>query len=468
MREILIVDSDPLFRKSLGKFLTLKGFNTVLCGSGQETFTLLLKGTPDIVILDMLLPKMNSMEVLRRLKKEYEHIPVVMMSAFGTVADVVNSLKLGAEDFIHKATDPELMTEAIMKILDSAGKSKDRGTHLVSQLKEQYSPEALVGLANPIKRIKQMLPSLCEKDHLTLLLKGHRGVGKLTLAKTIHYNSPQAIQPFVEINCRTLSSEAILAQVFGGDAANREKTPPQRQWTLEQLGQGAIYFNEIAHLSAELQTQLFQLIGTRKYSRMRDNQSYEAKFKIFLATEYDLAALVAKGLFQSDFWEYLQTVAIDLPDLPEREHDILALTGYFLKKFSEEYNVNFQGIHPGVIPILTSYAWPGNIRELKDTIKRAVLLNKGPDLRAEHLPQLASAATDQAMPDVSIVSLAADGGLSTFLPSIGINFLEMEKGLIESALRQSESNASLAAKLLHVSEEYLESRLKDLNIVIGA
>jgi DNA-binding NtrC family response regulator len=443
--KILIVDDEPFNLDLLEQELSDLGYAVVRAETGAAALTQIDKIAPDLVLLDYLMPGMNGIEVLQTIRKTQNDLPIVMITAYGTIDLAVEAIKAGADDFITKPFDPEHLALVVRKNLERAKLRSD----------VQFYAEELGGrhrlVSGNSESMRQVLSEArkAAAARATVLLLGESGTGKELFARSIHNWSDRRLKPFVAINCAGLAKDLLESELFGHEKGAFTGAHQLKKGKLELAQGGTVFLDEIGDLALELQTKLLRFLQEREFERVGGTAPIAVDLRIIAATSRDLEAAIRAGLFREDLYHRLDVIALTLPPLRERKEDIPALASYFLERFASETKKNFSGITDEARDKLIAYAWPGNIRELANVIERAVVLGEGPELTVHHLPARVIGAQPAAVSD----EVPYHDALNSY-----------RRELIVRALASAQGNRAAAAKNLGLHRTHLMKLLKALRI----
>ncbi len=469
--KILVVDDEKLIRWLLVESLIANNYEVLSADTGTKALELAGEEIPDLVMLDINLPDIDGIETLERLKQINRDGQVIMMTAYGTVETAIKTMKLGAYDYINK---PFNMDEVILIVKNAmeTGKLKKEVSLFRAKEEKMYALDNLIGEDESTINILEMIKKIAKDEATTVLIEGENGTGKSLIAKIIHYQGPGGHDPFIELNCTAFPDTLIDRELFGYetlsekavdkiDDRNRERsltaftdTRRFKKGLFELAGSGTVLLNEIGSIHLSAQARLLRVIEEKSTGGTRD---IEVDVRIIATTNKNLEEAVKKGRFREDLYYRLKVVSLYLPPLRERKKDILLLARHFTKDFNKELKKNITGISPEAEELLSRYNWPGNIRELRNAIERAIILANKNNILAEHLPL---EIVNRNTPGTK------DAKASFFsLPPDGISIKEVEKDLIKQALEMMQNNQIRAAKLLHISRDTLRYRMKKFNLL---
>jgi two-component system, NtrC family, response regulator AtoC len=444
-KRILIVDDEPLNLDLLDQELADIGHTTERAIDGSEALAKLDTVNPDLVLLDYQMPGMNGIEVLREIRKRDENLPVVIITAYGTIERAVEAVKAGADDFVTKPFDPEHLALVVKKALERA-QLKSEVEFLAQELGGRYR---LVSGKNPLmaRTVEDAKKAAASKS--TVLLLGESGTGKENFARAIHDWSDRRLKPFIAINCVGLTKELLESELFGHEKGAFTGAHQLKKGKMELANGGTVFLDEAGDIAPELQTKLLRFLQEREFERVGGTEPISVDVRIIAATNRDLDQAVKNRTFREDLYHRLNVIAIMLPPLRERKEDIPILANYFLQRFSAEAKKNFSEIALSAQEKLLAYRWPGNVRELANVIERAVVLGDGPALTVHHLPVRVIGGQPRNKPD----ALSYHEAINTY-----------RRELIVTALAAAQGNRAAAAKALGLHRTHLMKILKALAI----
>jgi DNA-binding NtrC family response regulator len=443
--KILLVDDEPLNLDLLEQELSELGYMIEKAEKGSEALRLITEACPDLVLLDYQMPEMNGIEVLTEIRKSHGDLPVVIITAYGTIERAVEAIKSGADDFITKPFDPEHLALVVKKALERS-RLKVEVEILAEELGDHFQlvqgKSAAMALA-----VEEAKKAAVSKS--TVLLLGESGTGKEIFARAIHNWSQRRYQPFLAINCVGLSKDLLESELFGHERGAFTGAHQLKKGKMELADGGTVFLDEIGEISQELQTRLLRFLQERDFERVGGNQRLSVDVRIIAATNRNLEQAVGDGSFRQDLYHRLNVIPIALPPLRERKEDITHLAGHFLRRFSAETKKNFSQIAADAQQTLVAYPWPGNVRELANVIERAVVLGDGPELTLHHLP-------------ARVIGERAEVTAAPLIYHDAVNRYRRE--LIVRALGNAAGNRVAAAKALGLHRTHLMKLLKALRI----
>ncbi|MCM8808985.1 MAG: sigma-54 dependent transcriptional regulator [Candidatus Omnitrophica bacterium] len=372
MNKILIIDDEQGVRESL-KFAFKNKYKTLLASNGKEGMSFIEKENPDLIILDIILPDIDGISLLKEIKKNYKDIPIIMLTAVSQIKTAVEAMKMGASDYITKPFDIEELTLVIEKTL----KTKELVSH-IELLKEEIQTEYPLNTLIYKSEIMREVIKLAEKSALTdapVLITGPTGVGKELIARYIHEKSSRKNQPFVVVHCAAIPETLFESEIFGYEKGAFTNAYKSKKGKIELANHGTLFFDEIGEISQNVQVKLLRFLEEKKFSPLGSNELIESNARIISATSKDLKKEVEKGNFRDDLFYRLCVIPIKIPSLKERKEDIIPLVNYYINFYKKRIYSKIKDFDDDVKMAFLNYDWPGNVRELKNIIERIFVLN---------------------------------------------------------------------------------------------
>ena len=442
---ILVIDDDADIGAVLKDRLESLGYRVLAAANGGEGLDLLESQSLQLVLLDVEMPGMNGLEVLKEMRKRGHDVTVIMITAYGTIERAVQAMKEGAYDFIPKPFEPDHVALIVEKALER--ERLKRGVDvLTEEMSERY--HLVVGKSAPMKQAVEVSRKAAGSSS-TVLLLGESGTGKEIIARAIHNWSGRRDKPFIAINCVGLSKELLESELFGHEKGAFTGASGLKKGKLELAHGGTVFLDEIGDISTEIQTKLLRFLQEREFDRVGGNKPIYVDVRIIAATSRDLDVAVQQERFREDLYYRLNVIPVLLPPLRERREDIPDLASYFLRRFSAQTKKGFTGMTQETQDKLLAYNWPGNVRELANVIERAVVLGQGPELNPYDLPAKIIAAAQSAAGDRFSYHQAVD---------------EYRRELILKTLVETQGNRAAAAKMLGLQRTYLSRLIKSLRV----
>jgi DNA-binding NtrC family response regulator len=450
---ILVIEHEAVFARSVQTYLTREGYEVRLADTVNAALQAFDAFRPGIVVLDYNLPGTNGLEVLAQLKQRDPKVPVVILTDHSSIEAAVQAMKLGAADYLAKPTamgelklviDRVLKRDQISSALAYYQKRDARGVALESWLGESRLMRELKATMTQIIAAER---TLTDNDAPAVLITGETGTGKELLARALHFSGARAEKPFVEINCASIPSSLLEAELFGYERGAFTDAKERKQGLVETAEGGTLFLDEIGEVAPAVQVKLLKLLEEKRVRRLGGVREQQVNVRIVAATNRDLSAMVRDGSFRADLYYRLRIVHVYAPPLRERDDDVLLLAGHFLAQQGERYGRPGLSLDAQAAQLLRAHTWPGNVRELRNAIEQAVLLATGKVIGAEQFPFCIAAAVPAGQGSAA----TADGQL---------DLSERERELLEKALLQTGWNVTRAARLLGVSRDTLRYRIE--------
>ncbi len=467
MHRILVIDDDEVVRDVLKTFLKEVGFSVAVTGAGRSGIDMLKEENFDIVLTDLVMPEMNGIDVLKEIKAVKADLPVVVMTAFGTIQTAVEAMRLGAFDYVTK---PFVMEELMIVIRRAVEVTKIQreNIRLKKQLKSHYKFKDLIGDSPTMQEVYDMIEKIADTDS-TVLITGESGTGKELIAKTIHYNSSRSQHPFVPLNCAAIPKELIESELFGHEKGAFSGALNTRVGRFELAHNGTLFLDEIAELAPSLQVKLLRVLQEREFERVGGMKTIKVDVRILAATNRDLEAATNEGAFREDLYYRLNVIPIHIPPLRDRIVDIPLIADHFIIEFCKKRKRSPFVFSEEAAERLLGYDWPGNVRELKNVIERVAILVPGDTIYVSDLPDKFRKASDP-VPRRKTGSAVQHNSAEkdTNIPDDGIDLNDlignMERDLICKALEKTEGVKSKAATLLGLNRTTLIEKMKKMGI----
>jgi two-component system, NtrC family, response regulator AtoC len=450
---VLIVDDEPLTLCTVSRGLTGEGFEVFTAGSGEEGLKIFREEKPDLVLLDIVLPGIDGVEVLRQIKAESPASIVLMMSAYHLVDRAVEAMKLGAYDYLIKPFHLADLSATLKRASEMLA-LRVRVRDSVETAKGQYDFGKVVTKNSVMRDMLEVARKAAETDHTTILIQGESGTGKGVLARAIHYASPRSGQPLLELNCATLPDALLESELFGFEPGAFTDARRRKEGLLERAQGGTVFLDEIGNMSASVQAKLLRVLEEGIFMRLGGTSSIKVDVRVVAATNANLKEAIAQGRFREDLFYRLNVVPLYIPPLRERTEDVLPLAIDLVGWFNRELKKNFVGFTPEAAELLVRYPWPGNIRELKNVVERTMILAPEGSIDAASLPEEIRDSEEPAKPEPALM----DG--STFTGDLLLSLRELEDDYIHKVLAATGNNKTQAAKILGIHPTSLMRRLK--------
>lgn len=454
MDTILIVDDEKNYLVVLESLLGPEGYEILTTVDGHNALRLVDEADLDLVITDMKMPGMNGMELLEKCKRIKPELPVIMMTAYGTIEMAVEAMKKHAYDYIKKPFENEQLKLTVRKALENHRLIKENRL-LNEALSDRFRYGNIIGKSKPMLKIYEIVRKVAQSK-ASVLIAGPSGTGKELIAKAIHYEGPRKDRPFVSINCGALTETLLESELFGHEKGAFTGAVAMRKGRFELADKGTLFLDEVGEMSPSLQVKLLRVLQEMEFERVGGTKSIKVDVRILSASNRNIKEDVAQGTFRKDLFYRLNVIQIDAPPLRERVDDIPLLVKHFIEKYKEDDGGGKIELTPEVWKVIYKYSWPGNVRELENVIERAVVLNSGGKIRLEDLPEELTEA--EAAFDVERF-IPPDVPLTKALEQI-------EEKLIRRALAQSDNVQAHAAKMLGITKSLIQHKMKKYNIAV--
>lgn len=453
METILIIEDKESMLRMLTELFREEGMNVLTARDGPEALKKIRDEKIDVILTDLKLPSMDGIEILKETKTVDPFLPVIVMTAYGSIETAVEAMKLGASDFITKPFNPDHLLMVIKRVLDSRKLLRENVL-----LKEEVSRKmpVIIGKSPLMVELMQNVQKVA-RTKTTVLILGESGTGKELIAKAIHYLSDRTEYPFVTINCAAIPRELLESELFGYEKGAFTGAESRKPGKFELADRGTIFLDEIGEMELSLQAKLLRIIEDGMLERIGGLKPVRVDVRIIAASNRDLSSEVQKGRFREDLFYRLNVFPLYVPPLRERKEDIPLLVEYFLKKYSQELKQPLRSISREAMELLVSYNWKGNVRELENTIERALILSDGESIRPEHI----SLIPQGSGPDRLFELIPMDGCLED-TSRAALRIVESER--IKRALKETKGNKLRAAEILGVSYKTLLTKIKEYNL----
>ena len=449
-KTVLLIDDDDSLRRVVEYNLREEGYDVVTAAAGAEGLQLFQSRAIDLVLTDVRMPEMDGVDVLARLKAIQSDLPVVMLTAHGTITSAVEAMKLGAFDYLTKPFERERLMAVVRKALDMAALASEN-RQLRQVIAERFSFVSMIAGSRAMRAVTDTASRVAQAD-TTVLLEGESGTGKELLAKAIHFHSSRSRGPFVTINCGAIPEQLLESELFGHRRGSFTGAVSDKQGKFEAANRGTIFLDEIGELPLMLQVKILRVLQEREVDRVGDTRPIKVDVRVIAATNRDLEKMIADGGFRDDLYYRLAVVSIRMPPLRERADDIPLLVDHFLDKHTERLGKPRPEVDKIVYSAFNRYAWPGNIRELENVIERALVLDRDGRLGIDDLAGRLRSADQQV------------GTLRMELPDEGISLEEVEKELLLAALHKHNWNQTRAANYLKITRSTLLYRMQKFEL----
>ncbi len=443
---ILIVDDEDGMRRLLGRVLTREGYDTSTVGSGAEALRLVANERFDLVVTDIKMPEMDGLQLLENLKEYEPSLPIIVMTAYGTIENAVQALRLGAYDYIAKPFETDEIKLTVAKALERE-RLLAENRYLHAELEGRYDFSGIIGGSPAMQQVYEMASSVAVSN-ANVLITGESGTGKELMARSIHYSSLRKDKPFVVLNCSALSESVLESELFGHEKGAFTGALDTRKGRFERADQGTLFIDEVAEMSMTAQVKLLRVIQEHEFERVGGNKTISVNVRIVAATNKRLEDQVKEGKFREDLYYRLNVVNLNIPPLRSRREDVEPLSRHFLEKYVAETGKKITSFAPRALSCLLAHDWPGNVRELQNTIERAVVLSKGSELTPRDFPQ-----TLQGDDQICLQVPEKGGSLTEILE-------DLERQLILQTLQREDGSQTRAAETLGIKRTTLRYKME--------
>jgi DNA-binding NtrC family response regulator len=456
-QRILVVDDDLAFRVGTVALLEDHGYAATIATNGQEAMEKLAGQRCDLVLSDLVMPGVNGIELLQHIMAHYPGVPVIMVTGFASIGTAVEAMRTGARDYVTKPCDNDELVIKIRRALDEM--QKDRELKILrEEVREVYAFGNIVGRNSKMKDVYRLVEQVAGSDVPALIL-GETGTGKELVAKSVHYNSSRRDKPFVVINCSALAETLLESELFGHEKGAFTGAQRQHIGKFEEAEGGTIFLDEIGDVPLHIQTKLLRVLQEREIQRVGGSETIAVDIRVVAATNRNLTSMISSGQFREDLFYRLNVFPIHIPPLRERLDDLPLLVDHFLKRHAGLSQNRVTKISPHVFPAMMNYRWKGNIRELENLLKRAILKTPGDTILALELPE--TGEPSQSAPPVPEGSMDLNTPFKDYLSAITQH---AEETYLLRVLRLYKANINQIAKLMDIDRKTLYRKMAEYNI----
>jgi len=449
--KVLIVDDDLDALEMMQDLFETKGYISITAKNGLEALYKIKDQEPDIILSDIRMPEMDGMELLQILSKDFPQVPVIMITAHGTIKTAVEAMKIGAKDYILKPLSLDEILTKVERITQLSNLIKEN-EYLLNKLQQTYDFTNMVGKTEKIQQLFRLIKDVAATN-TTVLIEGESGVGKELIANAIHYNSPRVKRPFVKINCGVLAESLLESELFGHVRGAFTGAIKDKIGRFEMANGGTLFLDEIGDISLNMQLKLLRVLQEGEFERVGGTETLKVDVRILAASNKDLKKSIKEGTFRQDLYYRLNVIPIEVPPLRERVDDIKYLVNHFVEKYNRVYGKQIREIDPRAMEIIEQYDYPGNIRELENLVERVIVLDKKGKIQTIDLPENIRQASGEEIKE----NVDFDKGL-------GVLVDDYEHQLILHALEKNNFNKLQTAKMLNMNRGTLMSKLKKYGI----
>jgi DNA-binding NtrC family response regulator len=448
MNCVLVIDDERNIRSLVSRVLATDTTEVHAAATGREGLEMADQLDPDVALVDLRLPDIDGLQVLRELRSRHRETAVIMITAFGAIENVVDAMRMGATDYLEKPFEHlEKLRISVTRALDEV-RAKREILRLKHREEGRYRADLIVGESESTRRLREVIAQLAPSEALTILIHGESGTGKELVARGLHYQSPRREAPFVEVNCAAITETLFESELFGHEKGAFTDARATKKGLMEVADQGTLFLDEVSEMTLSSQAKLLRCLQERVFKRVGGTRDIKVNVRVIAATNRALEAMVKEGRFREDLFYRLNVIPVAIPPLRERREDILPLARHFLADANGTFHKAVKRLAPEAETLLLGYAWPGNVRELKNLIERLVILSSSETIEPQHLPiQFAGVPGGPRPAD------APSGRLQTLE--------EVERAYIRKVLDQVGGNKSEAAKVLGITRQTLRKKVAE-------
>ncbi|HQR29984.1 MAG TPA: sigma-54 dependent transcriptional regulator [Anaeromyxobacteraceae bacterium] len=462
MAHVLIVDDETNIRRVLSAMLTRDGYEVTAAADGEQALAAMHRAPIDVVVTDLVMPRMGGLELLKAIGATYPDVPVILITAHGTVDTAVEAMKAGAFDYITKPFDQDDLRTVIGKAVRARVLE---GQHVHPPTAEGERPP-LVGQSPSMRAVYDLIARVADSPS-TVLITGESGTGKELVAQALHRGSSRRSQPLIKVNCAAIPKDLVESELFGYEKGAFTGAVGSKPGRFELADGGTLFLDEIGEIPVEMQVKLLRALQESEFERVGGIRTIRVDVRLIAATNRDLEALIAEGRFREDLYYRLNVVPVALPPLRDRREDIPLLVQHFIEKYDRRLGKKVERVDEAAMEVLTHYAWPGNIRELENVMERSVLFADGPLVTVAQLPETLRDRTPG--PATPVAALGALGAIASPSGASMKDIVrqaqsELERTLISRALEETGGNVTRAAKKLQISRKSLQVKMKELGL----
>jgi DNA-binding NtrC family response regulator len=450
---VLIVDDEKLIRWSMRQKLESWNYQIAEAENLHEARSLVQRELPDLITLDMKLPDGSGIDFLKQIKQSHAEIPIIVITAFGVVDVAVQALKLGAYDFIEKPINFEKLENSIRNALET-NRLKTQVAQTSKNNQNRFRLENIVGKSKALNEVLELIKRLARAGATTLLVQGESGTGKDLVSRALHYESSRRDNPFFALNCAAIPETLIETELFGYEKGAFTDAKTMKKGVFEMADGGTVFLDEISEMHINMQSKFLRVLEDQTFRRVGGTKDISVNVQVVASTNRNLEQSVREGKFREDLFYRLSVIPILIPPLRERKEDIPVLVDHFIQRYNIQFRKNVKGISPDGLKLLMAYPWPGNIRELKNAVERAMILVDKDIIEVTQLPIRISEPSGGA----SLTQPVGDQLVK--LPPEGAGLDDVEKELIQQALQYANGNKTKASKLLKISRDTLRYKVQ--------
>jgi DNA-binding NtrC family response regulator len=443
---ILVADDEKNIREGLREALALDGYEVHAAADGREAQEAITRGDVDLLITDLKMPRLSGEELLKHVTAQYPTMPVIILTGHGTIESAVQAMHDGAYDFLTKPVNLDRLSLLVKRAL-ATRELAVQNRAMQEELERRSGFASIIGRSAEMKQVFEMVRQVAP-SRSSVLITGESGSGKEMIAEALHYNSPRKDKPFIKLHCAALTESLLESELFGHEKGAFTGAIARKRGRFELAHLGTLFLDEIGEINQNVQIKLLRVLEEKKFERVGGEETVEVDVRLIAATNRDLKEAISKGTFREDLYYRLNVVNIHVPPLRERKEDIPLLVAAFLKEFSQENGRRIEGMDAKARLALYNYSWPGNVRQLRNSIESAVVLSKGSTLTLDDLPP----------------NIRGETGTDSLRLHVGASLAEVEKEVIRSTLAREGGNKSRTAEILGIGRKTLHRKIEEYGL----
>jgi DNA-binding NtrC family response regulator len=443
---ILVADDEKNIREGLREALALDGYEVATAADGQEALEAVTRGDVDLLITDLKMPRLSGEELLKSVTAQLPTMPVIILTGHGTIESAVQAMHDGAYDFLTKPVNLDRLSLLVKRALTSREMAVQNRA-MQEELERRSGFASIIGRSAEMKQVFEIVRQVAP-SRSSVLITGESGVGKEMIAEALHYNSPRKDKSFIKLHCAALTESLLESELFGHEKGAFTGAIARKRGRFELAHLGTLFLDEIGEINQNVQIKLLRVLEEKKFERVGGEETVEVDVRLIAATNRDLKDAIAKGSFREDLYYRLNVVNIHIPPLRERKEDIALLVAAFLKEFSQENGKQIDGIDAKARLALYNYSWPGNVRQLRNSIESAVVLSKGTTITLDDLPPV----------------IRGDSGTDSLRLPAGVSLADVEKEVIRFTLAREGGNKSRTAEILGIGRKTLHRKIEEYGL----
>jgi DNA-binding NtrC family response regulator len=443
---ILVADDEKNIREGLREALVLDGYEVLTAADGRDALDTVTRGDVDLVITDLKMPRLSGEELLRSLASQYPTVPVIILTGHGTIESAVQAMHDGAYDFLTKPVNLDRLSLLVRRAVSSRELALQNKA-MQEELERRSGFASIIGRSAEMRSVFEMVRQVAP-SRSSVLITGESGAGKEMIAEALHYNSPRKDKPFIKVHCAALTETLLESELFGHEKGAFTGAVARKRGRFELAHMGTLFLDEIGEINQNVQIKLLRVLEEKRFERVGGEETVDVDVRLIAATNRDLKDAISRGVFREDLYYRLNVVNIHVPPLRDRKEDIALLAASFLKEFSQENGKPMEGIDPKARLALYNYTWPGNVRQLRNTIESAVVLCKGTTIGLDDLPP----------------NIRGETGGDTVRVLLGATLAEAEKEVIRATLAREGGNKSRTADILAIGRKTLHRKIEEYGL----